>query len=70
MDFFHILQSVIHSVGEASEGSQGWFPSAIGSALGLSGGFFESAVKSKIQQNQQDQSSADQRLQDRANSLP
>jgi len=23
MDFFHILQSVIHSVGEASEGSQG-----------------------------------------------
>jgi hypothetical protein len=70
MDFFHMLQSVVHSVGEASEGSQGWLPSVIGSVLGISGGFFQSAVKSKIQQNQQDQTSADQRLQDRANLLP
>jgi len=65
-----MLQSVVHSIGEASEGSQGWLPSAIGSALGISGGILQSAVKSKIQQNQQDQASADQRLQDRANSLP
>ena len=71
MDFFHILQSVVHSVGEASEGSQGWLPSAIGSALGISGGFFQSAVKSKIEQNQQqDQASAEKRLQDRAGWLP
>ncbi len=61
---------MFHSVGEASEGSQGWLPSAIGSALEISGGILQSVVKSKIEQNQQDQAFAEKRLQDRANSLP
>ena len=65
---FHILT---HSVGEASEGSSGWLPSLLGSGLGTYGNIMKSAVESKIKENQQqDQDSAQKRVEDRASWLP
>ena len=71
MEFFHFFTFLFHSVGAASEGSSGWIPSVIGAGLGTYGHMFTSAVHSQVQQNQQqDQSTGNKSLEDRANSLP
>ena len=71
MEIFEPLTSLLYNIGSASQGSgpSSWLPEIFGGGVSSMGDVFKNAVKTKIQENQQN-ADAEQRLQNRSNDLP
>ena len=71
MEIFEPLTSLLYNIGSASQGSgpSSWLPEIFGGGVSSMGDVFKNAVKTKIQENQQN-ADAEQRLENRSNDLP
>lgn len=71
MEILQHLTSLLHNIGSSSQGSgpSNWLPEIFGGGVSSMGDVFKNAVKTKIQENQQN-ADAEQRLENRSNNLP